>query len=124
MHFHEQNKHRGSLIFGALIILAGALLLLANFGFLSLHPYWQYWPLILVALALSKIAFPQKRKDFAEGVWLLTLGVWLQLSILRLYGLTFANSWPILLVGFGIHMMLKPATHHRENNSVEVHNVS
>lgn len=124
MKFHEKNKYRGSVLCGALVMVAGALLLLANFNVIELQAYWRYWPMIIVALAFSKLIFPESQKEFAEGVWLLTLGGWLQVSILGVFGLTFGNSWPILLVGFGIHMLLKPPKHPRANRSMEVRNAS
>jgi hypothetical protein len=124
MKFHEHNTYRGSVMFGLLLAAAGVLLLLGNFGVIALQPYWMYWPMILVALAASKMIFPKHRKQFAEGVWLLTLGAWLQLSILGWYGLNFSNSWPMLLVGFGIHLLITPHKSHYRHPIVEVHHVS
>jgi hypothetical protein len=124
MKYHSEHKRRGAIAFGAMVLTAGVILLLANFGMIDMRPYWQYWPMILIALALSKIVFPEHRKEFAEGFWLLTIGAWLQVSTLQWYGLTFANSWPMLLVGFGVHLMLKPAKSSRHCGGVEVHHVS
>ena len=40
-------------------------------------------------------------------MWLITLGVWLQIARLKLFGLTFRTSWPLLLIALGAGIILR-----------------
>jgi hypothetical protein len=41
------------------------------------------------------------------GLWLVAVGFWMQISHLRLFGLTWGTSWPLLLIALGGGMILR-----------------
>src|SRR4051794_34575822 len=45
----------GRMFVGAIIILVGVIFLLQNLGFLLIGNIWQFWPLILIVLGISRI---------------------------------------------------------------------
>ncbi|HYM62899.1 MAG TPA: DUF5668 domain-containing protein [Thermoanaerobaculia bacterium] len=94
-----------SLFWGLALVGIGTLFLLDRFEVTSLHFLFRhYWPLFVIFLGLSKIF---RHRTVWAGFWLLTVGVWLQISTLRLFGLTFGSSWPLLLIALGAGIVLR-----------------
>ncbi len=93
-----------ALFTGLVLIAVGILFLLdrldvANFGFIVHH----YWPLIIVAFGVSHLL----RGRVWNGLWFIAIGSWLEVSVLRLFGLTFGSSWPLLLIAYGGLMIVR-----------------
>jgi hypothetical protein len=94
-----------SLFWGIALIAIGTLFLLdrfdvAHFGFVVR----RFWPLILIALGLSKLI---RRGQTWSGLWLIAVGTWLQLTVLHVFGLDFHSSWPLLLIVLGAGMVVR-----------------
>lgn len=104
MDCHPQGQ--GRVIAGLVVIVVGMSLLAdrvidAEFRFTS-----HMWPLILMAIGTARLldrapARPRQRRTRA-GLWLLYLGVWGLISEYRLFGFTYATSWPLLVIGAGL----------------------
>ncbi len=87
-----------ALLWGLSLIALGVLFLLDRFRILDLHHLAHlYWPMIIVVIGAAKLL----RRNLWGGSWVVLVGVWLQIAHLRLFGLTFNNSWPLLLIAFG-----------------------
>lgn len=97
---------------GVVLIAVGGLLVLFNLGVVGDESAWQFWPLILVAIGLGRIASQPTNGEWGGGYWLLFIGLWLQVCILHLFGLGFGNSWPLFIVASGVTMLLR-ASHHQ-----------
>ena len=93
---------RGRWIIGGALIIIGVFFLLMNVGIVERFPIWKFWPIILIALGINKVVQPFHR---AEGFWLMAIGVWLQVSFLRLWELGFLDTWPAVLIALGIFWM-------------------
>ena len=94
-----------SLFWGLALVGIGLLFLLDRFEVANLHFFFHhYWPLFIVFLGLSKIV---RYRTLWAGFWLLTVGVWLQITTLHLFGLTFGSSWPLLLIALGAGIVLR-----------------
>ena len=98
---------RNGIFWGGILILIGTLLILDNDGFIDSAPIWHYWPFILVAFGVNKIVGFRKPKHIASGFWLIFLGLWLFASIEHIWGLAFYNSWPLVLIGWGLTIIVK-----------------
>jgi hypothetical protein len=62
------------------------------------------WPWVLILLGLARISVRRTEGRAGvsrSGVWLIFIGGWGLASELRLGGLTYATSWPLLLIGAG-----------------------
>ncbi|MBI3004295.1 MAG: hypothetical protein HYY49_02635 [Ignavibacteriales bacterium] len=95
------------LIVGFALVAAGALLILDNFEVLDVGPVWKFWPLIIVAVGLNKVFQAETLYQRGKGVWVVFLGCWMFISVFHLFGLGWHNSWPILIIGWGVAMVLK-----------------
>jgi len=95
----DPTPRAAGIIMGLTIAGLGVLLLLDQTGLLGWHPSWSIWPFLLIAIGLARYSSP--RSDGSrEGLWLVIIGGWLLLNELRV--LRFRDSWPLLLVAFGV----------------------
>jgi F5/8 type C domain/Domain of unknown function (DUF5668) len=61
-----------------------------------------YWPLLMIGAGLPALIAPKDSGDQVLGLVLTGLGVFLQLQKLAWTTWTFAQTWPILLMGAGL----------------------
>jgi hypothetical protein len=108
-----------SLTTGVILIAIGVIFLLDRLGFADFdHIVHYWWPLIVVALGVRKLV----GRNPWGGLWLMAIGTWLQLTTLHVYGLSYASSWPLLLIFLGGGMILRAvfeASRRREPDSPE-----
>lgn len=108
-----------NLFWGILLMGMGTLFLLERLHIANIHNVTRnFWPLFLVAIGVSKLF---KRGDAWSGFTLISIGVWLQLVTLNAFDLTWATSWPLLLMILGGGMVLRAVfegarrSHHRSS---------
>jgi uncharacterized membrane protein YecN with MAPEG domain len=96
---------RSLLTHGLLLIAIGTVFLLDEFRITDFRDnFRQYWPMMLVLFGVADLF---QRKSAWRGLWLIAVAVWLQANVLHLFGLTFRNSWPLLLIVLGAGMTLR-----------------
>ena len=94
----------GGVFVGLMIVGLGIIVLVDQTGLLGWQPSWSIWPVLIIGLGLARFAAP--RPDGSrDGGWLIFIGVWLLLNEMRV--LRFRDSWPLILVAFGVHTMWK-----------------
>ncbi len=99
---------RKQILWGLLLVAIGAVLLLQQFDLVDVYDLWHYWPLSLVVLGLNRmIGYPTAR-DFTSGLWTLFIGLWLFANLEGMFGMTFYNSWPYLIIAWGVTLILRP----------------
>ena len=90
---------------GISLIVLGVLFLLdrlrvADFG----DVFRYYWPMVFVLIGIPKLF---RRRTVWSGLWFITLGTWLQIARLKLFGLTYGTAWPLLLIAFGAGIIIR-----------------
>jgi hypothetical protein len=93
------------IFWGLLFVAAGTILLLQRLGIADFG--WtirRFWPVIVIVIGASKLFH---RGTIWPGLWLMTLGAWLQMVTLHIYGFTYGSSWPLLLVILGGGMIVR-----------------
>lgn len=103
----SRAQYTSQLIWGGILLILGTALLLNNLDIFYIGPVWRYWPLILVAIGIGKLVTGETPRQRGGGIWLIFLGAWFYISIFRVLGFGFHDSWPILLVGIGVSMVAK-----------------
>jgi hypothetical protein len=103
----DTPRTRGSLIAGTILLVVGALFLLNNFDFIYLGPAIEFWPLIIVAIGVSRFLTAEHPYQRRKAGWWILIGLWLLISTAHLFGFSFHNSWPLLLIVLGINSILK-----------------
>jgi hypothetical protein len=89
------------LVIGVFLIAAGLLFTLDNFGVVDVSRLWKFWPLVLVAIGVTKLA----ARSFFSGFVLVTLGA---LFLLRSFdALHFRLSYlmPLIFVFLGLRIL-------------------
>jgi hypothetical protein len=108
----RRGVHGGQVMTGVIILTMGVVMFLDRTEVFGGH-VWRAFPgFFLIALGLINLsnawaARPDERSSPLSGVWLLFIGSWLVANLLNLFGLTFLNSWPLLIVGGGLMIVLK-----------------
>jgi hypothetical protein len=115
------KRFGGSFFTGLLLLALGILFLLQNFDFIVVDHAVQYWPLIVIAVALAKLFDAKDAATRASAIWWLFVGCWLLVSSIHFMGLSFGNSWPLLLIGWGASILLKNSHVHPNYKTVEEH---
>jgi hypothetical protein len=109
----ETSNWRHQLVWGAVLITAGVAFLLDRIGQLELGHLWRYWPVLMVIAGLSNMVPPTTPKLVLNGLSWIAFGAWFFVSMERLWGLGFHNSWPILIIMWGVKLALKPVLGNR-----------
>src|SRR4051794_37261257 len=90
----------GKAVFGGVIALVGALLLLDRTGVLTWTAGWSVWPLLLIGYGISRLV--QSRYDAPRGLLPIALGLWLIGG--EAGYIVWRDTWPLLLIVIGIAM--------------------
>lgn len=101
----NRNVDAGALGTGSILIGIGILFLIDRFTDLQFQDVIRtWWPMILVVVGLPKLA---RYETLWNGLWLVAVGCWLQVIRLDLFGATYRNSWPLLLIVLGGGMIAR-----------------
>ena len=110
----QRSHPRRNLLWGLALILIGTGVLLDRFALLDLQQFlgpqtqwWHFLPLLISLGGLIRLLSAQSMRQVSKGLIRIVLGLWLYACLVPLWGLTFANSWPVLLVAFGVQMLVR-----------------
>lgn len=96
----QQTIDKGAVAAGLVLIAIGTVMLIGRFTDLDFGDVVRnYWPMILVVIGVPKLL---NYKTLWNGLWLIVIGVWMQLVTLHVFGITWSNSWPLLLIVYGV----------------------
>ena len=100
------SRHRGrrGLATGVALMLLGLLFLLANLRLVDFRFTWDAWPLFIVIFGVVRMIDSPNR---GSGFWLIAIGLWLFVNEWEIWGLTYHDSWPLLVVLVGLSMVWK-----------------
>jgi hypothetical protein len=98
----------GGLIIGLAVIAVGVLFLLRNVGVLYFDDIWQYWPVILIVVGLSKLANTHSASQVTSGLIIGGIGtVFLLRNLGYIYGNIWEYVWPGILIAVGLSILVK-----------------
>jgi predicted membrane protein len=102
---HERGD--GRIVFGILIVIAGLLAFLSNIHVIHNFSIWDYWPVILIVIGISRFFKPFTGSgQYVEGLIWIAIGTILLLDNLNLFEFSIGKYWPLLLVLVGIMIIL------------------
>jgi hypothetical protein len=87
---------------GLILIGLGTVFLLERLGVVESNAIRQYWPGIIAIVGAGQLLAARDAAQAAKGAFLIFLACWLYVSIQRLWGLSFQNSWPMILIAVGL----------------------
>lgn len=110
---HRDNP-RKRLLWGASLVAIGTLFLLDRLAVFDLSQYlgpqtrwWHFLPLLIALGGVISVVSAQSVPQFLNGLEDIALGGWVYACLENLWNLTFSNSWPIVLIVFGLQMLLR-----------------
>ncbi len=102
------GSNAGGMLFALIIIAAGVMFLLRNLGILYFDSIWQFWPVILIALGVSKLASSGHPSSLIPGVILTGIGTVFLLQTLDIItGDMWRYLWPGILIAVGAMMLAR-----------------
>jgi hypothetical protein len=102
------NANMGGMIIGLCVVAVGVLFLLRNVGILYFDDIWQYWPVILIVIGISKIANTHSASQVTSGLILGGIGtVFLLKNLGYIYGNIWEYLWPGILIAVGLSILVK-----------------
>lgn len=110
----ERHSHPKFLI-AAFLIFAGAVLFLENIGLIAVRDIWAYWPLILIAVGVSRLTSSSATR--LKGLILVIVGVALLANNLGFLFIAADFAWPILLIAIGAAILVKTLDPHRPQSA-------
>lgn len=97
------NRH---LFFGLILVVSGTVMLVDR---LTPFELGAGWPLVFIVFGLWKLIAPRAPAGAARprrfGAWLLFVGFWGLVNEMRLFGLDYDTSWPVMVVGVGLMLV-------------------
>jgi predicted membrane protein len=98
----------GGMIIGLVVIAVGVLFLLRNVGILYFDDIWQYWPVVLIVIGISKLTNTHSASQVTSGLILGGLGtVFLLRNLGYIYGNIWEYVWPGILIAIGLSILVK-----------------
>jgi hypothetical protein len=103
----QHQPRRSRLVLGIFLLALGALLLAVNLGYGLPLGWWQYLPMLLIALGLWGLILPNRHLDRSGGVWLLATGLYFLIGIFDWWGLGWSGAWPIFVIAAGLGFIVQ-----------------
>ena len=106
------DRHsEGRIAAGLIVVAVGVALLVDNLDIADTRMIAHLWPFVVLILAFARLTSPRLdrhggRARLGAG-WLLVVGVWGLISEFRLWDLGYGRSWPLLVIGAGIMMVIR-----------------
>lgn len=98
----------GGLIIGLGVIAVGVLFLLRNVGILYFDDIWQFWPVILIVVGLSKLSNTHSASSVTSGLIIGGIGtVFLLRNLGYIYGNIWEYIWPGVLIAVGLMILVR-----------------
>jgi hypothetical protein len=105
----EASYHlRRQVLWGLLLVGLGVAFLLDQMHIIEIADLWHYAPLLLVLIGVNQTIGYPSAGEFSRGLWNVFIGLWLFATLEGLFGLTWANSWPLLIIISGVTMAIRP----------------
>jgi hypothetical protein len=93
------------LILGVAILLAGLAFTLDNFGVVDADQFIDFWPLILVAVGVAKLATASRTGGWLSALIWIFVGVWWTLYNLAIVDFHPVDFWPVFLIIAGLFLV-------------------
>ena len=120
----RRRRYSKDIVAGLVFIAAGAVLLFHQFGLfewedLGVRSVWNLWPLVFVIGGIVRLSEAPTMYHLGSGFWWITMGLWLYVSINHIYGLTFGETWPVVVILWGAQVVWKSLTGHTRHHIAE-----
>src|SRR5262245_41839290 len=99
----DRTRVTRSLVWGIFLMVLGSAFVLDRAGVIELPNIGELWPLVFGVIAIGHILGGR----YASALMFLVLGAWFFAVEFEWYGLTYRNSWPVVLVAVGASIVVR-----------------
>src|SRR5262245_34261900 len=99
----------GRLLVGLAMMAFGILWTLDNLGIMESGPILRWWPLVIVAVGVTKLLGIGTCRNAVAGALVTLVGGWLLAEQLDLIHMSVFSLWPLMLVAFGVVILTRSA---------------
>lgn len=114
--WNNPSKH----LFSGFVFLAiGLVFLLGNMGLVDVNAIWRFWPVILIALGVMKLAESYDDIRGGSGVFWIVVGTLFLAGNFNVLRIALHDTWPVILIGVGCLMLWRSVVTKRERETLE-----
>lgn len=126
MEKNTQFRITPQLILGLTIVFVGTLFLFDNLGYIHAASYWNYWPVFIIVMGISKFFESGGPLGKLFGFALAAFGTLLLLDNMSLTHIDFWKYWPLLLIvaGVGVIWQVFAGTSSRSQLEADVRGIA
>lgn len=95
------------LVFGLIVVSIGVVFTLDRLDLVEVGQFWDYWPVVVIAVGVGHLAQPGRASNRGWGVALVVFGSWYLAYNLAWVDHSPWHLWPILLVLVGLGLVWK-----------------
>lgn len=106
---HETRGPRRT-FWGLALIVTGCIFLGARLGYYDVEIGWHFFPAIIGVFGLMSLVFARNFNDVVRGVFRIALAAWLFVCFEEIGGWTFHDTWPAILIAYGVSIALRGLT--------------
>jgi hypothetical protein len=113
------HHDRKRILWGVVLIVVGGLFLVDRMDIYAVGEIWRFWPFVIAIAGLVEVLSATRFRHVTRGLLNIVLGIWLYAAIENLWGWSFRNSWPVLMIAFGITVVLNGLVEHFQKSKTE-----
>jgi hypothetical protein len=108
-----QHPSHGHLIAGAILLIVGVVFLLTNLGVFYAEDVRKYWPVLLILVGVTNVAFRSRRQFGGAhsalwgGAFMVIGGLLLAQNFGYIHGDMWQVIWPVFLIFLGISFLFR-----------------
>ena len=101
----QRGPNAGQIAVGLIVVAMGVMLLVDRHFGADTRLIRSWWPFVLISWGPYGWRPPGRScgvRPRRSGAWLIIIGLWGLVSESHLFGLTYATTWPLLVIGAGV----------------------
>lgn len=102
----NQNP-QGRMLFGAILLIFGALALIDNLNLFNTRDIFHFWPMVFILAGALKMSKSSTPSGYLIGGGFILLGAMLTLHHMGIIYFRMRDWWPLLLIGAGLLVIFK-----------------
>ncbi|WP_428719166.1 LiaI-LiaF-like domain-containing protein [Undibacterium curvum] len=103
----RQRNPQNRLVFGAILMIFGALALLDNLNIFNTFNIFHFWPMVFIAVGALKISRSDTVSGHLIGGMFIAVGAAMTLQHMGIIDFRMRNWWPIFLIAGGMAVIFK-----------------
>jgi predicted membrane protein len=113
--FHHPSRH---LFAGLIFVAVGLIFLLGNMGYVRPELIFRFWPVILIAAGVVRLADSHEGYRSGSGIFFIVIGFLFLMASLNIFHDAARDIWPIILIGLGAMMLWRTSLAKREREEL------